>query len=74
MLNEPIAELGMSKKFTSRSKKYGYRTLADILQLDKPYELLQHKGFDMVLLMEFTQILSTNGLSKYLMPLNGVNH
>jgi len=36
--------------------------------LPKPYDLLQHEGFNYRLLMEFTETLTKNGLGHYLMP------
>ena len=71
ILNQPIAELDLSEKFKTLSKKYGYQTLADMLQLNRPQELLKHEGFDMVMLMEFTNILTTNGMRTYLTSYEG---
>lgn len=67
MLHRPISELDLSEKFKRLAEKHGFHSLADILKLDKPKNLLNYEGFDMVLIMEFTNFLSANGMRKYLM-------
>jgi len=68
ILNQPITELEISEEFKKLTLKYRYQTLGDILNLPKPYGLLQHEGFNYRLLMEFTETLTKNGLGHYLMP------
>lgn len=66
ILNQPISELEATPEFKAITNKYGYNTLADILKLEKPYDVLQHAGFDMRMLAEFTHILADHGLKQYL--------
>lgn len=66
ILNKPVSELKATEEFKKICKKYGYRSLADILKLEKPYDLLQHEGFGMRMLAEFSRILMKNGLTHYL--------
>jgi hypothetical protein len=69
LLNQPIADLEVSDTFKDLCRKYGYQTPGDILNLPRPQDLLKQEGFTVNLLLEFTQILSANGLRHYLMPL-----
>jgi hypothetical protein len=69
LLNQPISELKLSDKFKELTHKFHYQTLGDILNLNEPYDLLKHEGFDYRILMEFTHILNINGLNHYLMPI-----
>lgn len=69
LLNQPISELAMTEEFKRLTLKYHIKTLGDILNLPQPYDILQHEGFNFRLLMEFTGMLSKNGLRHYLMPL-----
>jgi hypothetical protein len=66
-LNQPISELEMSAAFKKLTLKYRYENLGDILNIPNRYDLLQHKGFNYRLLMEFTETLTKNGLGHYLM-------
>jgi hypothetical protein len=68
LLNQPIACLEMTDAFKKLTLKYRYQTLGDILNLSKPYDLLQHEGFNYQHLMEFTETLTKNGMGHYLMP------
>lgn len=68
ILNQPISTLEFSEKFKELTLKYHYLTPSDILHLPQPYDLLQHKGFDLRLLMEFTAFLTKNNLGHYLIP------
>jgi hypothetical protein len=67
LLNQPIAQLNASPELQAITKQYGYLTLADILKLPKPYDLLQHEGFGMRLLAELTHILADHGFTQYLL-------
>lgn len=69
LLHQPIASLDLSDTFKSFCEQYGYRTLADFLQLPRSQDMLKQKDFNMTLLMEFTHYLSANGMRHYLMPL-----
>lgn len=67
LLNQPIAELKTSPELQTLTQQYGYYTLADILKLPKPYDLLQHDGFGMRQLAELCHILADHGLEQYLL-------
>ncbi len=65
-LNQPISKLEASEEFILVTEKYGYHTLADILKLEKPYDVLEHEGFGVRMLAEFTHLLVENDLGHYL--------
>jgi len=66
LLNLPIAKLSASPELQAITQHYGYHTLADILKLEKPYDVLQHEGFNMRMLAELTHILTDYGFDRYL--------
>jgi len=66
LLNQAISQLNASEEFKAITAAHGYKTLADILRLNKPYDVLKHPGFGYRMLFEFTGILRRNGLGWYL--------
>lgn len=67
LLNQPIAKLNASPELKALISQYGYHTLADVLKLPKPYDLLEHEGFGMRQLAELSHILADHGLEQYLL-------
>lgn len=66
ILNQSIQDMDASDAFKLVTGLYGYRTLADLLQIKNPYDLLHHPGFDYHLLAEYTGILEKNQVAHYL--------
>jgi hypothetical protein len=66
ILNLPISELNTTVEFKAITQKYGYHTLTDLLKLEKPYNVLQHEGFNYRMLAEFTHLLADHGMEEYL--------
>jgi len=66
ILHRPLTELELSEAFKKASREHEFHTLADLLRIENPYDILKLEGFDYHLLAEYVKLLEKYKVAHYL--------